>query len=319
MNNFEKHFTQSEIIITEGALVERLKSEFDVRFDEFINHAGLLYTNPESLEALYKEYIEIGQKEDLPIMIMTPTRRVNYESVLQSEFSSKHIIRDSCNFLNGIKSQYLGYSQKVLIGGLMGCRGDAYSSEAALSTNEAYKFHRKQAKAFANQKIDYLFAGIMPELNEALGMAKAMSETGLPYIVSFMIRKDGCLIDGVPISDAIQYIDSNVNRKPVCFMTNCVHPGNLLEALNQIINNKDIIRERFKGIQANASTLSPEELNHCGVLQQGNFELMIEEMCRLYFDYGFKIFGGCCGTNNVFINQLSKKLVEIVNVDTIGS
>ena len=35
-------------------------------------------------------------------------------------------------------------------------------------------------------------------------MALAMSETNIPYIISFMLRKDGCLIDGTPIYKAIE-------------------------------------------------------------------------------------------------------------------
>ena len=35
-----------------------------------------------------------------------------------------------------------------------------------------------------------------------------MAQTGVPYIISFTIQKDGRLIDGTTIHDAIAYIDS---------------------------------------------------------------------------------------------------------------
>ena len=151
----------------------------------------------------------------------------------------------------------------------------------------------------------------MPEINEAIGMAKAMSETKIPYIISFMIRKDGCLIDGTTLSTAIKLIDEQVNPKPICYMTNCIHPTNLNEALN---NNKDKSKLiRFSGIQANASILSPEELNNCEVLQQDDFDNIIDEILLLYNQYNLKIIGGCCGTNDKFIESLSKKITSTVH------
>lgn len=303
--SFENIFKESKTILTEGALVERLKSEFKVEMDASINHAKLIYDNPKILEALYKQYIDIGHKYNLPIMIMTPTRKVN----LKSTTESKNIISDSCAFLNNIKENYFDYSKNIMIGGLLGCKGDAYSGKKKFDINQAFEFHREQTSIFEKEKVDFLFAGIMPEINEAIGMAKAMAETNIPYIISFMIRKDGCLMDGTTLSNAIELIDEQINPKPICYMANCIHPTNLKKALN---NNK-LHLERFSGIQANASILSPEELNNCGVLQQDDFDKIIDEMLLLQEQYNLKIIGGCCGTNDNFIENLSKKIINTVH------
>ncbi len=111
-----------------------------------------------------------------------------------------------------------------------------------------------------------------------------------------MLRKDGCLIDGTPIYKAIEIIDNNVNPMPICYIANCIHPTNLRLALSNVKNKNKPQLTRFKGIQANASILSPEELNNCNTLHQGDFKIMIEEMRLLYLESGLKIFGGCCGT-----------------------
>jgi S-methylmethionine-dependent homocysteine/selenocysteine methylase len=138
-----------------------------------------------------------------------------------------------------------------------------------------------------------------------------MATTKIPYIVSFMIRKDGCLIDGTSICDAINIIDKAVNRQPICYITNCVHPTNLKLALTNDKNFNHTALNRFKGIEANASILSPEELNNCGILQQNDFNTMIDEMLILYKQFNLKIFGGCCGTNDVFIDHLANSLISI--------
>ena len=306
--SFDKIFQESKIILTEGALVERLKTEFNLEMDGAVNHAGLIYSKPEILELLYRQYIDIGNKYNLPVMIMTPTRKVNFESLHQSPFRNKSVISDACLFLNSIKESYQEYSQNILVGGLLGCKGDAYSGEKILGIEESYTFHQQQTLQFQKSKIDFLFAGIMPEINEAIGMAKAMAETNIPYIISFMIRKDGCLMDGTCLSDAIKTIDEQVSPQPTCYLTNCIHPTNLIEALSNGKNKNSPQLKRFKGIQANASILSPEELNNCGILQQGDFNKMIEEMYFLQQHFDLKIFGGCCGTNDEFMDLLSGKI-----------
>ena len=85
--SFEKIFQDSKFILTEGAIVERLNAEFNVKMDIFINHAGLIYSDPTILELLYRQYIDIGKKYNLPVMIMTPTRKVNFESIKKSRFT----------------------------------------------------------------------------------------------------------------------------------------------------------------------------------------------------------------------------------------
>ena len=305
---FEKIFRESNVILTEGALVERLKAEFNASMDKYVNHAGLIYSNPEALEILYKQYINIAQKHNLPIMVMTPTRKVNSESVKESQFYDKNLIPDSCKYLNQIKLSYNKYAQNILIGGLLGCKGDAYSGKKILNIEESYCFHKQQTIQFQKEKIDYLFAGIMPEINETIGMAKAMSETNIPYVISFMLKKDGCLMDGTILSDAIKIIDEQEFAKPICYMTNCIHPTNLIEALNHKKNKNSPQLKRFIGIQSNASILSPEELNNCNILDQDDFNNIVEEMCFLQKNFNFKIFGGCCGTNDKFIEGLSFEL-----------
>lgn len=141
-------------------------------------------------------------------------------------------------------------------------------------------------------------------------MAKAMADTEIPYIISFMIQKDGCLIDRTPIGEAIKTIDKAVSRQPICYMTNCVHPANLLQALSNEVNKIQPQMIRFKGIQANASVLNPEELNNCGILQQNDFNTMTDKMQTLYKQYDLKIFGGYCGTDDTFIDILSRKMVN---------
>lgn len=93
----------------------------------------------------------------------------------------------------------------------------------------------------------------------------AMGSTGLPCLFSFTLRRDGRLPDGTALSDAICRVDEACARAgckaPLCYMTNCVHPRLVREALLRPFNRTDAVQRRFRGIQANASPLDMEVLD----------------------------------------------------------
>lgn len=268
--------------------------------------ANLIYDDKsrQAMEIIFQEYVKIAEIYNLPFIATTPTRRANKERVLQSNLSGK-IIEDNVRFLQEIKKNT---STNMFIGGLMGGKGDAYKGTEILSIEEAQEFHSWQADLFKNSGVDFLYAGIMPALSEAIGMAKAMESTGLPYIISFMIKNNGKLIDGTTIHNAIINIDKATVHKPIGYMTNCVHPTVLRKALSAPFNKTKLVRERFCGIQANTSPLSPEELDNCSDLKSSDNVSLANEMMKLNQYFNPKIFGGCCGTDNTHIEEIAKRI-----------
>ena len=177
-----------------------------------------------------------------------------------------------------------------------------------MDEKEAIAFHRWTVERFQKADVDFLFAGIMPCLPEAAGLAKAIDDTGLPYIISFTIQQDGKLIDGTTIADAIQYIDERTVNRPVCYMANCVHPSIVLKALLQPFNHLSIVKERFRGVQANTSSLSYKELDNSVDLKWSAADKFAEEMMKLANIGNFQIWGGCCGTDDRHMECVAKKL-----------
>lgn len=300
-------YNSSKAILMEGALGERLKREFNIKFDDDVAMASLVYDDNgrKALIHIWTEYMEIAEKYNLPFLATTPTRRANQDRVNQSKFNAS-IIKDNVELLKELRRK--SSISNMFIGGLMGCKGDAYKATEVLSVTKAKQFHYWQAELFERAHVDFLYAGIMPALSEAIGMAQAMQETGLPYIISFMIRKDGRLIDGTTISDAINRIDDKVIQKPVCYMTNCVHPKVLQEAFSFNFNKTYEVKSRFKGIQANTSPLSPEELDHSIDLKCSDAVSLASLMVELSKYIDTKIYGGCCGTNSLHIEEIAKRI-----------
>jgi len=307
--NFETCYHTSPTILMEGAIGERLKREYNIKIDGPVALADLVYneTAKRAISNIYKEYIEIAEQYNLPFMATTTTRRANKERVHLAKYN-ENIIADNVNFLNEIRRTT---NIEMFVGGLMGCKGDAYKATDVLSQDESFKFHSWQADLFMQAGVDFLFAAIMPAVSEAIGMAKAMEETNLPYIISFMIRENGKLIDNTSIHEAIELIDNSTSRKPLCYMVNCVHPKNLKSALSQSFNSTQLVRERFHGIQANTSFLSPEELDYSEDLRTSDSIGLADDMVDLYNYFEPRIFGGCCGTDSSHMKEIAKRLKRV--------
>ncbi len=305
--NIRECFDSGKTIMIEGALGVRLRGEYGVYPNPIVANASLVYEERAraAMKEIYEQYMGIADHYNLPIMLMTPTRRANRYNVGRSSFG-KEIIRDNVNLLKSLREDKA--RKDIYVGALMGCKGDAYQATQVLSEKEAYEFHSWQAELFAKEQVDFLYAGIMPAMPEIIGMAKAMGDTGIPYIISFMVRNNGRLIDGTSIHDAIGAVEENVMIKPLTYMANCIHPINLDMALSKEFNQTELVRTHFTGIQANASPLSPEELDgSCEIITSDPVELA-QGMMELRDRYKLKIFGGCCGTNQFHMEELAKRL-----------
>lgn len=307
VETFTACFHRSRFLLMEGALGERLKREYGLVFHEQIAMAALIETKEgqRALHALWDQYRSVAQRYGFPFLATTPTRRANRERISLSGYSDS-LLAENMAFLKAF--QHEKARVPVFAGALMGCRGDAYTGEGALCEEEAFHFHRWSAARFRDAGADFLYAGIMPTLPEGSGMARALSETGLPYIISFTLQRDGRLIDGTPLFEAISYIDENGAPPPLCYMANCVHPRIVREAIEQPFNQCDLVFQRFLGIQANTSSLPYAELDGAVRLQVSDPEELASETERLLKKTKIKIFGGCCGTDVRHMEQIAKML-----------
>lgn len=303
---FAECIENKKSILMEGALGERLKREYNLKFDPYVDMAGLIYSEAgrTALRKLWNEYAKIAKTYDLPFLATTPTRRTNQERVQASCFDSS-IIKDNVDFLRSVQKEI---DLAMYVGGLVGCKGDAYTGVGCLNLQDARDFHQWETSLFKQAGVDFLYAALMPSLDEAAGMALAIQDVKIPYIISFTIQKNGCLIDGTPISEAIAYIDNITEISPTCYMTNCIHPDIVYEALSHSINNCEIIHNRFIGIQANTSPLSYAQLDHSIELKTSDPTELAEAVAKLREIAPFKIFGGCCGTDGRHMLEIAKRI-----------
>jgi homocysteine S-methyltransferase len=297
----ERLLADNKLILMEAAIVEQLRHTGSVDLHPSLVNAPLIYdeAGKASLSEIYQGYLEIAAKAELPFLMCTPTWRANRERVQQSGVDSKINI-DSARFLQNLRDECSTDSQLAKIGGMIGCKNDSYQPELGLSLREAEIFHQWQIDQLASADVDYLIAVTLPNVQEAMGIAKAMSGTGLPYIISFVISRNGNILDGTSLTDAISLIDSESDNKPLGYMINCAYPGFLCAG-----SQPATLFDRLIGIQANASSLDHGELDEADALHMDDVTDWGKEMLILNQSYGMKILGGCCGTGTEHLNYIT--------------
>jgi len=310
--NFVEAIRTEPLLLTEGALIERLRRDAPVALDPHVLHAGFVYSAPgrDALRALYRQYLDIGDAVDLPMIVCAPTWRANPERLRRAGLANRDVNGDGVRFVATVRDECGGYAHRVFIGGLMGCAGDAYRPEEALPRDEAAAFHGVQARALAGAGVDFLLAATLPHAGEAPGMAAAMAACRVPYALSFIVNGDGRLLDGTPLDEVVAAIDGAVQPPPLFYMVNCVHPTVFEAALVSATLRSPRLAERVIGLQANASTKAPEELDGRTQLDADQPEALAEAMLRVRRQFGTRILGGCCGTDDRHIAGIARRVKE---------
>ena len=193
----------------------------------------------------------------------------------------------------------------------MGCRGDAYKPQEALTRAAALAFHAVQARALSGAGADDPMASTMLDIDEALGMAEALASTGSPDPVSFIVRPSGSLLDGTPLDNAMSGIDDQVIPGPLGYLVNCVHSSTLESALNAPAGRRALDWGRLLGFQANTSSMSPEELDGARELVGEDPAVFASGMCALRRQFGLRVLGGCCGTDGGHIAALARGMMRV--------
>ena len=305
--SFSRFYEQSDIIIGEGAVIERLRRDTEWELDPHVVNAAFIYNEEKrsALEIIYRQYLEVGFSSGLPLLLSTPTWRASRERIKTAGYEDKAVNEDNYRFLDDLRRTYGPYANRVAICGLMSCRGDAYNPSERLSEDDARTFHAWQAQKLAETGVDFLLASTLPALSEATGLASAQAATGKPYIISFVFRPDGTLLDGTPLKDAVRAIDAKVNPRPLAYMCNCTHASIFRSAMMHETHVSSLVRKRVVGLLANTAALEPEKLDSSKELVTEAPEIFGRDVASLHKEFGMKILGGCCGTDHRHIHSLA--------------
>ncbi|WP_197509501.1 homocysteine S-methyltransferase family protein [Bordetella bronchialis] len=296
-------------VLADGGIETRLIYEFGADLPEFASFLPLFRQDRDALERIYRSYLRVAASSGLPMQIGTPTWRAHPDCLARLGYGQPgdlaRVNSEAFRLLAGLRAG-MGLEDRVYIAGVIGPRRDGYDPAGAPGTEEARAYHAPQVRVLAACGVDLLYAPTFACLPELLGVARAMAETGLPYVLAPVLGADGLLPDGTPLAKAIDAVDAQVSPRPLHIMIGCVHPtrvGAMAAAAGAAG-----LPARVAGLKANASALPPEDLDKLDHLDEGDARVFAAQMAALRRDHGLRVLGGCCGTSHLHIAALAEIL-----------
>ncbi len=221
------------------------------------------------------------------VMNLTPdaVQRANHEAVA----FSKSLCRDRPD-------------QDILLNGIVGPHGDAYAPDSVLTADEAMAYHAPQIAILAEAGVDMVTAMTISSTGEAIGIARASQEAGLPVALSFTVETDGRLISGKSLEAAVLETDRATEGFPAWYGINCAHP----EHFQRVLKGDWV--QRIGVLRANASRKSHSELDESSELDAGDPDELGHQYAALQSLLpGLRVIGGCCGTDVRHIRAMGKE------------
>lgn len=286
------------LFLTDGGLETDLIFNDGIDLPEFASF--VLLSDEDGITALrnyYRRFMQIAGDHETGFIFESPTWRsspdwgqaLGYDMAKLIEANSRAI-----ELMLELREEIAPSTGPIIVSGCIGPRGDGYVVDTAMTAEEAAEYHRMQVDAFAGAGADMITAITMTNVAEATGVAMAAAAAGIPCAISFTVETDGRLPDETPLLEAITRVDEATGSSPAYFMVNCAHPDHFANVLDE----SDPAIDRIRGIRANASRMSHEELDCAEELDYGNPDELAQQYAELRQSFPkINVLGGCCGTD----------------------
>jgi S-methylmethionine-dependent homocysteine/selenocysteine methylase len=312
MPTYRDHLPQldAEVFLTDGGIETTLIFDDGLELPDFA--AFPLLDDDAGRAALvryFESYIAVAVRDGVGIVLETPTWRASADWATRLGYTIDRLEdanRESVAFLAELRQRHETASTPIVLSGCIGPRGDGYQVGAAMTADEARTYHALQARAFARAGADLVTAITMTYAEEAIGLAEAARDAGMPVVISFTVETDGRLPSGQPLGEAIAAVDAATGSYPAYYMVNCAHPSHFAH----LLDGSPSWAGRLGGVRANASRLSHAELDEAEELDTGDPVELAADYRRLrQLAPALRVLGGCCGTDHRHIDAISNAVV----------
>jgi len=110
---FESLLVSSPFVLGEGAVIERLRRNEELELDPYLVNSAFIYEDAKRtlLEAICRQYLDIGRELDVPLLMSTPTWRASQERIAAAGLSGVDVNGDNVRFLDALRESYGGYAK----------------------------------------------------------------------------------------------------------------------------------------------------------------------------------------------------------------
>ncbi|WP_422059847.1 homocysteine S-methyltransferase family protein [Sphingopyxis sp.] len=260
------------------------------------------------LTAMYARVLDVAAEHGFSAMISGLDYRASPDWGEKLGYSRERLaeaLEQSIAFLRTVALPYEGRVPEILIGGMLGPRGDAYSLNHTITAVEAEDYHSFQLQTLKRAEVDFVSAVTFNNVPEAIGVARAAARIGVPLSISFTLDSNHRLKAGPSLKEAIEIVDAEAgDARPDFYGINCSHPLEFEPALEP----GEWIR-RIRSLRPNASAKDKIDLCQLGHLDDGDPVDLGRRIGALAERYPhIDIFGGCCGTWAPHLDQMARNI-----------
>ena len=262
----------------------------------------------ETLRRYFRPYAQLAADNGTGFVLESPTWRASPRWAGELAISGDELDRlnrKAIGLMEELREELESDDAPFVISGCIGPQDDGYSPQTKLSADEAQDYHSTQINTFADTAADLVTAITMTYADEAIGVALAAKHASIPAVISFTLETDGRLPNGQALAETIDAVEAATDGYPAYYMINCAHPTHFEDVLDG-----GAWLEKIRGLRANASTRSHEELDEAEDLDDGDPEDLGARYAALREKLpSLNVVGGCCGTDHRHVSEICWALV----------
>ena len=259
----------------------------------------------EELRRYYAPYLALARDEDVGFVLESPTWRASPRWGAELGYSEEQLDalnRRAIALMEELRDE-AGTAGPVVISGCIGPQDDGYNPTTKLSADEAHGYHATQIGTFRDTPADMVTAMTLTYADEAIGLARAASDAGIPAVISFTVETDGRLPSGQGLGEAILEVDAATGEAPAYYMINCAHPTHF----ESVVDAAEPWAGRVRALRANASKKSHAELDEAEDLDAGDpVDLGVSHAALRDKLPRLSVLGGCCGTDHRHVAEICR-------------
>lgn len=285
--DFRELLKKNDYVLLDGAMGTKLQ-EAGLKLGGIPEELNI--TNPDIVSDIHKQYIMAGSD-----VIYTNTFGANAYKLKNSEYSVETLIKEGVKLAKDASEELKTNDKKALVALDIGPIGKMLEPTGDLSFEDAYDYYKEQV--IAGKDADLVVFETMTDLLELKAAVLAAKEnTDLPIICTMTFETNLRTFTGTAVSSMAITLES---LKVDAIGVNCsLGPKELLPVVEELskYTNLPIV------VKANAGL--PDPVTNTYDINPKEFADYMLEMAK----YNVKIFGGCCGTKETYIKELSDRL-----------
>ena len=310
---------EGELFMTEGGTETEIMFKWGFELPQFAMYP--LLDNPEAvavMDGMYRRYLSVAERHGMSVLLGGLDYRASPDWGSLLGYSAEGLAdmqHRSIRFLRDMAAKHGAGVPRILIGGLTGPRGDAYELNRAITAEEAEEYHSVQLETLKAAEVDFACAMTFNNVVEAIGVTRAARAIGVPLILSLSTEGGGKLASGPSIGEAITRIDAETGGGPACYALNCSHPEEFAHSLTD-----EPWVQRLRGFRPNAAKMEKIALCKLGHLEEGDPPELGRQMGALAGRFPhMDIWGGCCGTGEVHLDEIATNVRAVRTAPAVRS